>query len=150
VDDFGVVVGLSDHTLGSAVAIAAVAAGASIIEKHVTLSRADGGPDAAFSLEPEEFEALTEGCATAFDALGDATYARRACEIENIVFRRSIYIAQNIKKGELFTRDNIRVIRPGYGLAPKYLQDVLGQRALRDLIPGDPLDWLAVDKTEHP
>ncbi len=143
-EDFGVVAGLSDHTLGTAVAVAAVAAGASIIEKHMTLRRADGGPDAAFSLEPDELREVVEGCATAHGALGEATYERSESEKANLVFRRSVYVVADIAEGEVFTCDNLRVIRPGYGLAPKHFREVLGRPAARMLPAGEPLDWPAV------
>lgn len=141
---FGVVAGLSDHTLGTAVAVAAVALGASLIEKHVTLRRADGGPDATFSLEPGELKALVDGCRAAFKALGQVTYRRAPSEEANIVFRRSIFAVRDIAEGETFTTGNLRLIRPGHGLAPKHLKDVLGRRAARALCRGEPLDWSAV------
>jgi len=136
---FETVIGLSDHTRGTAVSIAAIALGARVIEKHVTLRRADGGPDAAFSLEPDELKALCDGCRTAFDGLGSPDYARTASEKNNVVFRRSIYVVRDIKAGERFTPENIRSIRPGYGLAPKYLPEILGKTARRAIARGTPL-----------
>jgi pseudaminic acid synthase len=141
---FGVVSGLSDHTFGSAVAVASVALGGCVVEKHFTLRRADGGPDAAFSLEPEEFSTLVEDCKRAWRALGRATYDLQGCERGSIAFRRSIYVVRDIAAGEELTGENVRSIRPGYGLPPKHLPDVLGRRAARDLKRGDPLDWDAL------
>jgi N-acetylneuraminate synthase len=142
---FGVVTGLSDHTPGSAAAVAAVALGAAIIEKHFTLARADGGPDAAFSLEPAEFAALTRDCKAAWSALGSATYDELGSERAAAGHRRSLYVAAPVKAGEPLTTANIRSVRPGYGLAPKHLPEVLGHKAARDLKFGEPLDWSMVD-----
>jgi len=144
---FGVVSGLSDHTPGTAAAVAAVALGASIIEKHFTLSRADGGPDAAFSLEPDEFTRLLRDCKSAWTALGKVDYSRTGAEKESVVFRRSLYVVENIRAGEILTASNIRSIRPGFGLAPKHLPKVLGRRAVRDLPRGHALTW---DDLNHP
>ena len=138
-EDFGCVSGLSDHTLGTAVAVAAVAVGASIIEKHVTLRRADGGPDAAFSLEPAELKALTRDCRDAWEALGCADYRRAAAEDENRQFRRSLYIVRDVKRGQPLTQQDVRSIRPGFGLDPDQLTEVLGRPARRDLARGEPL-----------
>ena len=142
---FGVVVGLSDHTLGIAVAVASVALGAALVEKHVTLRREDGGPDAAFSLEPHELEALCQGCGSAWSALGEIDYERKPSEQASTVFRRSLYVVADMEKGEEFTPDNLRSIRPGYGLAPKHLAAVLGRRASRPLVRGTALDWPMVE-----
>lgn len=136
---FGVVTGLSDHTLSTAVATAAVALGASIIEKHLTLRRSDGGPDAAFSLEPEELHRLVEDCRTAYAAIGQVSYEQPPCERANMVFRRSLYVVEDIGPGEPFTTRNVRSIRPGYGAAPKYLPDILGRIAAHELKRGTPL-----------
>jgi len=136
---FGVISGLSDHTLTNATSVAAVALGASVIEKHVTLARADGGPDAGFSLEPHELAKLVQDCKTAHAALGAVTYEQAACEKPNMVFRRSLYAVKNIGVGETFTNDNVRSIRPGYGLPPKHLPDVLGKRATCNISRGTPL-----------
>jgi N-acetylneuraminate synthase len=138
---FDVVVGLSDHTLGVAAAIAAVALGASLIEKHVTLSRADKGPDSEFSLEPEDLRRLCVEARAAWLALGSATYDLKEAEKLNIVFRRSIYVVADVAAGETFTRENVRIIRPGHGLPPKVFGDVLGRRAARALKRGDRLSW---------
>jgi N-acetylneuraminate synthase len=141
---FGVVTGLSDHTPGSAAAVAAVALGAAIIEKHFTLARADGGPDAAFSLEPAEFAAMTADCKAAWRALGSATYDVLGSERAAASLRRSLYVAVAVKAGEILTATNVRSVRPGYGLAPKHLPEVLGRKAARDLKFGEPFDWSMV------
>lgn len=138
---FGVPVGLSDHSPGSTVAVTAVALGACIVEKHLTLARADGGPDAAFSLEPAEFAALVRDCRTAHLALGTPRYDRAGIGGENALFRRSLYVVADVAAGEVLNAANIRSIRPGLGLAPRHLPDVLGCRASRALKRGEPLDW---------
>lgn len=138
---FGCPVGLSDHTLGIEVATAAVAIGACFIEKHFTLRRADGGPDAIFSLEPEELTALTKASRNAFAALGTGSEQRAEVEKDNIIFRRSIYVVRDIAKGEVLTTDNVRIIRPGYGLAPKHFSDVIGKAAASAIARGTPLSW---------
>lgn len=143
---FGVVTGLSDHTLGTAVAVAAVALGANVIEKHFTLRRADGGPDAAFSLEPDELAELCRTCRTAWTALGAATYDRKPSEQSNATFRRSLYIVEDIAAGEPFTKKNLRAIRPGRGLPPKHLKDFLGQKAKQDIARGTPVSWSLLTK----
>jgi N-acetylneuraminate synthase len=132
-------VGLSDHTLGTDVAAAAVALGASIIEKHVTLARSDGGPDAAFSLEPGELARLVEGVRTVFSAMQPRAPGQAPSESGNRIFRRSLYAVADIRAGEVLTEANVRSIRPGLGLAPKYLPQVLGRRAARDIARGTPI-----------
>lgn len=136
---FGVVSGLSDHTSGSAVAVASIALGGCVVEKHFTLRRADGGPDSAFSLEPDEFRTLVEDCKRAWRALGRATYDLQGCERGSLAFRRSIYVVKDVAAGDELTRENVRSIRPGYGLPPKELPQILGRRAARDLRRGEPL-----------
>jgi pseudaminic acid synthase len=138
---FGLEVGLSDHTLGTAVAIAAVGVGATLIEKHLTLRRADGGPDAAFSLEPAEFKAMADGCRTAWQALGRVSYEREKSEADSLVFRRSLYAIRDIPQGALITTDCVRSIRPGYGLAPKHLPQIIGRRAAVAIERGTPMSW---------
>lgn len=138
---FGVPIGLSDHTLGSAVAVASIARGACIIEKHITLARADGGPDAGFSLEPDEFKQLVEDCRMAHAALGPAQTNREGVGGSNAQFRRSLYVVADVKAGEILTEEKVRSIRPGNGLAPKHLDDILGKPAARDLERGEPFDW---------
>jgi pseudaminic acid synthase len=140
-EKYGCPVGLSDHTLGVEVAIAATSLGASVIEKHVTLARSDGGPDAAFSLEPQELEALVRGVEIAFAALGTGTEQRAEVEKANTIFRRSIYAVRDIRQGETLSRDNVRVIRPGYGLAPKHLPQIIGKKAGRLIARGTALAW---------
>lgn len=136
---FGVVSGLSDHTSGSAVAVASIALGACVVEKHFTLRRADGGPDSTFSVEPAEFQTLIDDCKRAWRALGRVSYDLQGCERESLAFRRSIYVVKDVAAGDELTRENIRSIRPGYGLPPKELPRVLGRRAARDLKRGDAL-----------
>ncbi len=136
---FDVSVGLSDHTPGTAVAIAAAALGAVMIEKHFTLSRADGGPDATFSLEPDELRALVEGVRAAWASLGRVDYTRKRSEQANSQFRRSLYVVADMAAGEAFTPANLRSIRPGFGLPPKRLPEFLGRRASRAIARGTPL-----------
>ncbi len=138
---FKVPVGLSDHTLGIAVPVAAVALGACIIEKHFTLSRSIAGPDSAFSLEPEEFRAMVEAVRTAEKALGEARHKTGNQEVRSRVFRRSLFVVKNMKAGEVFTAENVRSIRPGHGLSPGCLKDVLGRRAAQEIQRGTPLNW---------
>jgi N-acetylneuraminate synthase len=144
-EDFGCLVGLSDHTPGTAAAVAAVALGACIVEKHFTLRRADGGPDAAFSLEPHEFAQLTADCRNAWEALGEASYRRSAGEAANRQFRRSLYVVRDVAAGAVITPADVRSIRPGFGLAPKHLPEVLGRRAARALKRGERFDWEMVE-----
>lgn len=134
-------VGLSDHTLGDTLAIASVALGASIIEKHFVLNRKDGGVDSAFSLQPGEFQRLVEQVTIAQQARGTVFFGASERESDSVKFRRSIYISTNIKAGEEITADNIRVIRPGLGLAPKHWQDVIGKQFTRDAKKGTALSW---------
>ena len=138
---FGCVVGFSDHTPGTAVSVASVALGATLVEKHFTLARADGGPDAAFSLEQDEFGALVRDCRTAWEALGTPAFRRKPSEEANLIFRRSLYVVKDVAAGERFTSENVRSIRPGYGLAPKNLPHVLGCCATRAVQRGTALGW---------
>lgn len=144
VECFGVVGGLSDHTNGTATSVASIALGGAVIEKHFTLARSDGGPDAEFSLEPEEFKRLVEDCKNAWTSLGDVNYGTKPAEEGNQIFRRSVYVTRDIAKGEMFTLDNIRSIRPGFGLPPATLPDLLGKRASRDIEFAEPMDWSMV------
>lgn len=141
---FGVPAGLSDHTLGTAVPVAAVTLGACVIEKHLTMSRAVRGPDSAFSLEPHEFKAMVDAVRVAEQALGKVNYGVGADEETSRVFRRSLYVVEDVKAGELLTPRNVRSIRPGLGLPPKFLPQVLGRIAARDLPCGTPLSWDAL------
>lgn len=145
---FGLVTGLSDHTLDNTTAISSVVLGASIIEKHFTLDRDGGGPDDSFSLEPRELAALCHGARTAWDALGSVDYGRKSSEIGNVIFRRSLYIVEDIKAGEVLTDKNLRSIRPGHGLAPKHLETVLGRTAVCDIKRGTPLSWALVSNDQ--
>jgi len=138
---FQVVTGLSDHTLESTIALAAVAIGASVIEKHLTLSRAEGGPDAAFSLEPDELKNLVQSIRIVEAAIGKPQYGAGVHESENVIFRKSLFAVADIKKGERFTPQNVRSIRPGHGLAPKYYDEVIGKTAVADIERGTPLNW---------
>ncbi|WP_051822390.1 pseudaminic acid synthase [Desulfonatronum thiodismutans] len=138
---YGCEVGLSDHTLGIGAAVAAVALSATVIEKHFTLSRADGGVDAAFSLEPHEMKNLVEETQRAWQAMGKVQYGPMEAERKSMVFRRSLYITRELKAGDVLTRENVRSIRPGHGLPPKYLDVVLGKFMTRDVKMGTPLSW---------
>ena len=138
---FGVPVGLSDHTLGNAVPVAAVALGACIIEKHLTLSRAVPGPDSEFSLEPAEFKTLVEAVRMAEKALGRVYYGVSEREAASRIFRRSLFVVREVKKGELLTPENVRSIRPGYGLHTRHWGEVIGRRAAQDIAAGTPLEW---------
>jgi pseudaminic acid synthase len=138
---FGCPIGLSDHTPGTAASVAAIAMGACVIEKHFTLARSDGGPDAAFSLEPAEFTALVRDCKDAWKALGGINYDLLGSERGNVQFRRSLYVTAPVKAGEVLSRANLRSVRPGNGLAPAELAKVLGRPAARDIERGEPLAW---------
>jgi N-acetylneuraminate synthase len=136
---YGVVTGLSDHTLDNTTAIASVALGAAILEKHFTLDRRGGGPDDSFSLEPPELAALCQGAHTCWSALGRVDYGRKSSEVGNAQFRRSLYFVKALKAGDTITADAVRSVRPGFGLAPKHLDAVIGQRAARDIAVNTPV-----------
>lgn len=136
---FGRIVGLSDHTMGVGIPVAAVALGASVIEKHMTLRRSDGGPDAAFSLEPDEFGAMVTAVRQAWEALGAASYERKSSEKGNAAFRRSLYAVADIGPGDVLTDHNIRSIRPGFGLPPAMLPELIGRKARFAIARGTPL-----------
>ncbi len=138
---FGVPVGLSDHTMGSTVPAAAVALGACIIEKHFTRSRETPGPDSAFSLEPDEFKAMIDAVRMAEAAVGSVNYSLTDKEVASRVFRRSLFVVEDIEQGAVFTAQNVRIVRPGYGLAPKHIDKVLGKSASRNIARGAPLTW---------
>jgi N-acetylneuraminate synthase len=142
---FGVPTGLSDHTLGYAISVAAVALGACVVEKHFTLSRALPGPDSSFSLEPAEFRAMVEAIRATEQALGSVRYEVQPHEVAGRVFRRSLFVVQDVRAGELFTEANVRAIRPGHGLPPRDLERVLGRRAAVDCARGTPLRWSLID-----
>lgn len=141
IERFGLVTGLSDHTLDNTTAIASVVLGGAIIEKHFTLDRAGGGPDDSFSLEPAEFTQLCTNAKTAWAARGQVDYGRKSSEEGNVMFRRSLYVTLPIAAGEEITVDNVRSVRPGHGLAPKHFDAVIGRRAARDLVFAQPLTW---------
>ena len=139
---FGLPVGLSDHTLGVAVPVAAVALGACIIEKHFTMSRSIPGPDSVFSLEPDEFKIMVEGVRATEKALGSVSYGVNENESHSRVFRRSLFVVKNMKVGDMFTSDNLRSIRPGYGLHTRYIDEIIEHRyASKDIQRGTPLTW---------
>lgn len=143
---FGVVTGLSDHTLDNTTAIASVALGARIIEKHFTLNRNGGGPDDSFSLEPMEMAALCTGARTAWDALGAVTYERMSSEQSNAKFRRSLYFVRPLKAGDRITVDSIRSVRPGFGLEPRFFDEIVGHRVNADVDYGSPVAWSVIEK----
>jgi pseudaminic acid synthase len=143
---FDVPVGLSDHTLGTAVPVAAVALGACIIEKHLTLSRSEPGPDSAFSLEPQEFKAMVDAVRVAEKAVGEINFGIGAKEAASRVFRRSLFVVRDVKRGDVFTAENVRSIRPGHGLHTRHLPEVLGRHAARDIERGTPLSWDLVNR----
>lgn len=134
-------VGLSDHTLGIGAAVASIALGATVIEKHFTLSRADGGVDSAFSIEPDEMAQLVRECNSAWQALGEISYGPTEQEKKSLVFRRSLYIVEDMKKGDVITEKNMRCIRPGLGLAPKYYDVVIGKKVSCDINKGTAVNW---------
>jgi N-acetylneuraminate synthase len=138
---FGCEVGLSDHTMGVGAAIAAVAHGATVLEKHFTLRRADGGVDSTFSLEPEELKSLVVESERAWQSLGKVSYGPTEAEKKSLLFRRSIYIAEDVRAGEVLTKQNLRCVRPGLGLPPKFFDLLLGRRVNADAKKGTPMDW---------
>ena len=142
---FGVKVGLSDHSIGNTLAVVSVALGAAMVEKHFILDRGIGGPDAAFSCEPAEFAGMVQAIRQAEEALGQAYYPQEPTAIKGREFSRSLYVAEDIRKGELLTEKNIRSVRPGYGLLPRFYPEVLGRKASRDLEKGTALTWADVE-----
>lgn len=137
---FGLVTGLSDHTIDNTTAITSVALGASIIEKHFTLNRSGGGPDDSFSLEPKELRELCTDSKTAWQALGQVNYGRKSSEQGNVQFRRSLYFVKDLKVGDTITEDSVRSVRPGFGLAPKFLDEVLGKKVTKDISKNTPVN----------
>jgi pseudaminic acid synthase len=146
---FGVPVGLSDHSMGSVGAVAAVALGASVIEKHFCLDREIENPDASFSMNPDEFKQMVLDIRQAERAIGRVKYGISAQEADSSIFRKSLFCVQDIRKGETLTEEKVRVIRPGYGLPPKFYQDILGKIASRDIKRGTPLDFFMVERAER-
>lgn len=145
-DRYGTFIGLSDHSMGVSVPLAAIALGATVIEKHVTLDRSAGGPDDAFSLEPDELAALCKGAREAWQALGSPERKLKASEDGSQKHRRSLYVVADIKMGEVLTKANIRSIRPANGLAPKHYSAVLGQKAKADIAFGTPLSFDLIEE----
>ncbi len=146
IDRFGLVTGLSDHTLDNTTAITSVALGASIIEKHFTLSRSGGGPDDSFSLEPAELASLCQGAKTAWQALGKVDYGRKSSEQGNVKFRRSLYFVKDMKAGDVITEDCVRSVRPGFGIAPKNFGSLIGLSVKRDIAIHSPVLPELIDK----
>ncbi len=146
VNRFGVLIGLSDHTLDNSTAIASVALGACIIEKHFTLDRNGGGPDDSFSLEPPQLTALCCEAKRAWTALGTVNYGRKSSELGSLKFRRSLYFVRNLKQGDVITKDCIRSVRPGFGLEPKYLDSFVGKTVKCDVNYGTPVSWGCVEE----
>ncbi len=142
---FGVVSGLSDHTLGLTAATTSVALGASFIEKHFTLDRNDKGPDSEFSMEPNELKVLCTATKNAWQALGRIGYDRKKSEESNLIFRRSLYFVKDLKKGEVITNENIRSIRPGFGIKPKHKEFVIGKKVNKDINKGVAVNWNVID-----
>jgi pseudaminic acid synthase len=141
---FDVIPGLSDHTIDNVTALASVALGGCVIEKHVTLDRSAGGPDDSFSLEPDELASLVQQSRVTWESLGHASYELQPSEKENTKFRRSLYVVKDLHKGEVITHEHVRSIRPGFGLAPKYLDQIVGQVALHSVSYGTPVGWSLV------
>jgi pseudaminic acid synthase len=145
IDTFNTIVGVSDHTLGHSVALAAVALGAKLVEKHFTLNRTDGGPDSQFSMEPEEFKVMVKGIREVEKALGKVTYELTEKQIKSREHSRSLFVIKDIMEGECFTNENVRSIRPGFGMETKHINEILGKKASRDISKGTPLSWNLVD-----
>lgn len=148
IERFGLVTGLSDHTLDNTTAIASVALGASIIEKHFTLDRCGGGPDDSFSLEPTELTALCQGAKTAWSSLGRVDYGRKSSEQGNVKFRRSLYFVKDMKAGDVIAEDCVRSVRPGFGLAPRYYDQLIGRKIRSDVLFATPVRWNLVESDE--
>ena len=142
---FGVPVGVSDHTLGNTVSVAAVSLGACVVEKHFTLDRSDGGPDASFSLEPQEFKCLAEEIGIAYASLGDVHYQATEKQAASLAFRRSLFVVADMEAGDVFDVTNVRCIRPSMGLHPRHLSEVIGRRASKNIRRGTPLSWDVVE-----
>ena len=145
---FNLPIGLSDHTIDNTIAVCSVAMGVSIIEKHVTLNRNGNGPDDSFSLEPKDLENLCSSVNTAYHALGKVNYGRKSSEESNVKFRRSLYCVKDIKAGEIITAEHVKSIRPGYGLAPKFYYQIIGETSIKDIKRGSPIDWSSINKED--
>jgi len=145
---FNVISGLSDHTLGTVVSVTSIALGACLIEKHFILDKNDKGPDSEFSLEPHELSRLVKETKAAHQAIGIASFERKPIESESMKFRRSLYFVTDIKQGEIITEQHVRKIRPGFGLSPKYLQQIIGQEVNQDISRGTPVSWTLLIDTE--
>ncbi|VUD56428.1 Pseudaminic acid synthase [Thalassocella blandensis] len=145
-EKFQLPVGLSDHTLSNITSITAVALGAVLIEKHFTLDRQGGGPDDSFSMEPKDLADLCDGAKNAWQALGHVNYQRGVSESKNAIFRRSLYVVKDMQAGEVFSAENVRSIRPGFGLAPKHYDSVLGKKSTRAIAAGSRLEWELVER----
>lgn len=144
-ETFSCITGISDHSMGSCVPVAAVALGAAVVEKHITLNRADGGPDSSFSMEPHEFKSMVDDIRNIKKALGKVSYKLTEKQKKSRERGRSLYVSKDISKGETFNENNIKSVRPGYGLHPKYFNEIIGKRASRDLKYGDALSWESID-----
>tara|TARA_B100000035_G_scaffold199387_1_gene170409 strand:+ start:723 stop:1745 length:1023 start_codon:yes stop_codon:yes gene_type:complete len=142
---FNCEVGLSDHTLGNLSALQSISLGVKVIEKHFTLNRKDKGPDSEFSMEPKELKELSEDIDLAFKSLGEASFKQKKAELPNMIFRRSIYVVKDLKKGDVLDKESVRRIRPGHGLAPKYYNEILGKKVNKNVEKGTPLDWSLID-----
>lgn len=145
-ETFDVLTGLSDHTMGSAVSVGAVALGAKVIEKHMTLRREDGGADSKFSMEPEEFKEMVDNIRMVESALGKVTYDLGEKQKKSKEHSRSLFVVKDIKAGEIFTNDNIKSVRPGFGMKTKFINEVIGKRADKDILKGTPMDWALIKK----
>lgn len=144
-DTFDCICGLSDHSMGTEIAVAAVALGAKVIEKHFTLCRADGGEDSQFSMEPQEFKSMVQQIRNVEKALGTVTYALNDAQIDSRIYSRSLFVVKDIKQGEVFTPENVRSIRPGIGMHTKHWDEILGKHARCDIEKGTPMDWKYVE-----
>ena len=142
---FGLVTGLSDHTIDNTTAITSIALGASIIEKHFTLNRNGGGPDDSFSIEPQELTTLCRGAQITWEALGKVNYERKPSELENVRFRRSLYFVNDLKPGEIITEHSVRSVRPGFGIEPKHMDDIIGKKAKVPISFGTPVKWEVIE-----
>jgi pseudaminic acid synthase len=144
-ETFDCLAGLSDHTMGNAVSVGGVAIGAKIIEKHLTLRRSDGGADAKFSMEPEEFKEMVDNIRIVEKAMGKVTYDLTQKQINSREHSRSLFVVEDVKEGETFSEKNIKSIRPGFGLETKYIKDIVGKKAKKNIKKGTPMDWSLIE-----